>query len=102
MTKTSISSDHVGFPTSLMQFGESQIQEIMENCIVLFTVSDMMEHVNVWQHKHMQYMFLRLSMMYLVIFQVITLRRALRQCQILIQAEKRMKLKDHMIRNGRM
>ncbi len=52
MTKSSSPSDHVGFPTSLMQFGKSQIQEIMENCTVLFTVSDIMEYVNVWQRKH--------------------------------------------------
>ena len=50
---TSISPcDHIGFPTSIMQFGKSQIQEIMQNCNVLFTVSDIMEHVNIWQHKH--------------------------------------------------
>ena len=50
---TSISPcDHIGFPTSIMQFGKSQIQEIMQNCNVRFTVSDIMEHVNIWQHKH--------------------------------------------------
>ena len=52
MTTSSSPSDHIGFPTSLMQFGKSQIQEIMENCNVLFTVGDIMEHVNIWQHKH--------------------------------------------------
>lgn len=52
MTTSSSPSDHIGFRTSLMQFGKSQIQEIMENCNVLFTVGDIMEHVNIWQHKH--------------------------------------------------
>ena len=52
LTKSTNPADHIGFPTILMQFDDSQISNIMENCHVFFIVNDIMKHANIWKHSH--------------------------------------------------
>ena len=43
---------HVTYPTTLMQFGEYQIKQILENCDKIFAFEDVMRYVEIWNKKH--------------------------------------------------
>ena len=43
---------HVTYPTTLMQFGEYQIKQVLENCDKIFTLENVMLSVEIWNKKH--------------------------------------------------
>lgn len=43
---------HVTYPTTLMQFGECQIKQVLENCKKIFAVEDVLHYVEIWNKKH--------------------------------------------------
>ena len=45
-------TNHVTYPTTLMQFGEHQIKQVLENCNKIFTLEDVMHHVDIWNKQH--------------------------------------------------
>ena len=50
---------HVTYPTTFMQFGKSQINEVIEKCNLIFTVSDVLKNVQIW-HKRYAIMVLKI------------------------------------------
>ena len=43
---------HVTYPTTLMQFEEYQIKQVLENCDKTFTLENVMLSVEIWNKKH--------------------------------------------------
>ena len=50
---------HVTYSKIFMQFGESQINEVIEKCDLIFTVSDVLKNVQIW-HKNYAIMVLNI------------------------------------------
>ena len=42
----------IGCPTTLLEFGTVQIQQVVDNAEHIFSVSDVLKHVDIWQRKH--------------------------------------------------
>ena len=43
---------HVTYPTTLTQFGKYQIEQVMEHCDKIFTIENVMDHIEIWNKKH--------------------------------------------------
>ena len=42
----------VGCPTKLLEFGTDQIQQVIDKAEHIFSISDVLKHVDIWQRKH--------------------------------------------------
>ena len=40
------------FPSTLLEFGKLQILSIIKNCHKIFSISDVMQYVEVWRKSH--------------------------------------------------
>jgi len=47
-------SKHVTYPTTLMQFGDIQIEQVIQHCDKLFSTQDILHFVEIWHKKHAQ------------------------------------------------
>ncbi len=52
LREVSRATNHVTYPTTLMRFGEHQIKQVLENCNKIFTLEDVMHHVDIWNKQH--------------------------------------------------
>ena len=43
---------HVTYPTTLMQFGKYQIEQVIEHCDKIFTLENVMDYVEIWNKKY--------------------------------------------------
>lgn len=51
----------VGSTNILFEFDHYQINQILENCCYLFTMEDILEHVELWRNTHVNNVFAILS-----------------------------------------
>ena len=51
----------VGSPNVLFEFGYYQIEQVIKNCDHLFTFKDIVHHVELWRHAHVNNIFMALS-----------------------------------------
>ena len=42
----------IGCPTKLLEFGAVQIQQVIDNAEHIFSIPDVLKHVDIWQRKH--------------------------------------------------
>jgi len=42
----------IGCPTKLLEFGTEQIQQVIDNAEHIFSISDVLKHVDIWQRNH--------------------------------------------------
>ena len=42
----------IGCPTKLLEFGTDQIQQVIDNAEHIFSISDVLKHVDIWQRNH--------------------------------------------------
>ena len=52
LKKTLIRDSIVGCPTKLLEFGTDQIQQVIDKAEHIFSISDVLKHVDIWQRKH--------------------------------------------------